>query len=294
MQIGFLGLGIMGAPMAEHLVDAGHQIATVLHRQALSSPLIGRVQVFDAVAALARQCDTIITMLPDTPEVEEVLMGANGVFHNIRPRSLVIDMSTISPIATRRMGALFADAGCDFLDAPVSGGEIGAKSASLTIMVGGTVAGFARALPVFSLLGKNITHVGEQNGAGQVCKLANQIIVGLNIAAVAEALVFASKAGCDPSKVRQALLGGFAGSRVLEVHGERMTKGTFNPGFRLRLHQKDLGLALDAARSFGGCLPGTAQGLQLLNSCVAHGEGEADHSALVRAFERLCDHSIRA
>ncbi|RUW08567.1 NAD(P)-dependent oxidoreductase, partial [Mesorhizobium sp. M1A.F.Ca.IN.020.03.1.1] len=220
MKIGFIGLGVMGAPMARHLADAGHEIVTVLNRSPLPADL--KASVLASPAEVARVCEIIITMLPDTPDVERVLLGPGGVLEGISAGKLVIDMSSISPIATAQFAAKFREAGGGFLDAPVSGGEVGAKAASLTIMVGGPAAEFERALPIFEKLGKNITLIGEKNGAGQTCKIANQIIVALNIEAVAEALVFASKAGCDPAKVRSALMGGFASSRVLEVHGERM------------------------------------------------------------------------
>ena len=224
-------------------------------------------------------------MLPDTPDVEKVLLGPDGAIHGIAAGALVIDMSSISPIATQRFAAEFRQAGAGYLDAPVSGGEVGAKAATLTIMVGGPQDEFERARPLFEKLGKNITLIGENNGAGQICKIANQIIVALNIEAVAEALVFASKAGCDPATIRQALMGGFAASRVLEVHGERMIKRSFAPGFRIRLHQKDLGLALESARALGVSLPNTATAQELMNACSAReGGGEADHSSLVRAI----------
>jgi 2-hydroxy-3-oxopropionate reductase len=230
-------------------------------------------------------------MVPDTPQVEEVLFGKDGVAAGLGKDKLIIDMSSISPLATvdfaKRINAL----GADYLDAPVSGGEVGAKAASLTIMVGGEAGAFARARPIFEKLGKNITLVGG-NGVGQTTKVANQIVVALTIEAVAEALVFASKAGADPAKVRQALMGGLAASRILEVHGERMVKRSFAPGFRIELHQKDLGLALDGARALGVALPNTASAQQLFSACVAQGGAKEDHSALVRALERLADHEI--
>ena len=225
--------------------------------------------------------------------MEAVLFGANGVAEGLKSGSLVIDMSSISPIATKEFAKKINAKGCDYIDAPVSGGEVGAKQASLTIMVGGPDAAFARAKPLFDLMGKNITHVGSENGAGQTCKVANQIIVALNIQAVAEALVFASKAGADPAKVRQALMGGFASSRILEVHAERMLNGTFNPGFRIRLHQKDLNLALGAAKDLGLSLPNTAIAQQMFSSCMAHDGGELDHSAMILAIEGMAKHSIR-
>ncbi|MBL4930171.1 2-hydroxy-3-oxopropionate reductase [Tabrizicola sp. KVB23] len=290
MQIGFIGLGVMGAPMAEHLVQAGHRLVTVLNRAPLPEGLAA--QVVASPRAVAEASEVVILMLPDTPDVARVLLGEAGVLAGLRPGALVIDMSTISPIETARFAEATRAAGGAYLDAPVSGGQVGAKAATLTIMVGGTEADFARALPLFEVMGKNITLVGEANGAGQTCKLANQIIVALNIEAVAEALVFASKAGCDPAKVRTALMGGFAASRVLEVHGERMIARSFAPGFRIKLHQKDLSLALDSARVMGMALPGTASAQQLMSACVAQGGAEDDHSGLVRALEGLAGHSL--
>lgn len=279
--------------MARNLIAAGHQIITVLNRSPLPENL--EAEVVESAAEVARKSEIVITMLPDTPDVERVLLGANGVLEGISSGTLVIDMSSISPIATRNFAACFREKGAGYLDAPVSGGEVGAKAASLTIMVGGPQAEFDRALPIFQKLGKNITLIDEQNGAGQICKIANQIIVALNIEAVAEALVFASKAGCDPAKVRAALMGGFASSRVLEVHGERMISRSFAPGFRINLHQKDLGLALESARTLGVALPNTATAQELMNACAARqGGGDADHSSLVRALEILSGHELSA
>lgn len=291
MKIGFIGLGVMGAPMARNLAAAGHEIVTVLNRSPLPEGL--SASVVGSPAEVAAASDIVITMLPDTPDVERVLFGAKGVIEGVKAGTLVIDMSSISPIATKDFADRIRARGADYLDAPVSGGEVGAKAASLTIMVGGASAVFEKARPILELLGKNITLVGETNGAGQTCKIANQIIVALNIEAVAEALVFASKAGCDPAKVRQALMGGFASSRILEVHGERMINRTFAPGFRIKLHQKDLGLALESARALGVALPNTATAQELMNACAAReGGGEADHSSLVRALEILSDHEL--
>jgi 2-hydroxy-3-oxopropionate reductase len=230
----------------------------------------------------------VITMVPDTPDVERVLFGPDGVAEGLSRGSLVIDMSSISPIETKRFAARINDLGCEYLDAPVSGGQVGAQNATLTIMVGGSPASFERARPLFELMGKNITLIGE-NGAGQTCKAANQIVVALTIEAVAEGLVFASKAGADPAKVRQALMGGFASSRVLEVHGERMIKRTFDPGFRIELHQKDLNIVLSGARALGVSLPNTATTQELFNACVAEGGAKWDHSALVKALEKLAN-----
>ena len=291
MKIGFIGLGVMGAPMARNLAAAGHEIITTLNRSPLPEGL--SASVVASPAEVARGADIVITILPDTPDVERVLLGDNGVLAGVSDGTLVIDMSSISPIETQRFAKAFRGKGAEYLDAPVSGGEVGAKAASLTIMVGGPLATFDRALPIFEKLGKNITLVGEANGAGQTCKIANQIIVALNIEAVAEALVFASKAGCDPAKVRTALMGGFAASRILEVHGERMIRRTFAPGFRIRLHQKDLGLALESARALGVALPNTATAQELMNACAAReGGADADHSSLVRALELLSGHEL--
>jgi 2-hydroxy-3-oxopropionate reductase len=290
MKIGFIGLGVMGAPMARHLVAAGHELSTVLNRSPLPADL--DASVLQTAADVARASEVTITMLPDTPDVERILLGKNGVIEGAASGTLVIDMSSISPIATAEFATKFGEIGVGYLDAPVSGGEVGAKAATLTVMVGGPKAEFERALPIFGKLGKNITLIGEQNGAGQTCKIANQIIVALNIEAVAEALVFASKAGCDPARVRSALMGGFAASRILEVHGERMIKRSFAPGFRVSLHQKDLGLALESARALGVALPNTATVQELMNACVAHDGGEADHSSLVKALELISNHEL--
>ena len=235
---------------------------------------------------MAEGSDVIILMLPDTPDVEAVLFGADGVAEGLSTGKLVIDMSSISPVATKGFAEKIAALGCDYLDAPVSGGEVGAKNAALTIMVGGTDAAFERGKPLFEKMGKNITHVGGV-GDGQTAKVANQIIVGLTIEAVGEALLFAKQAGADPAKVREALMGGFAASRILEVHGERMVKRTFDPGFRIRLHRKDLMLAIDAARALDLALPNTAATQQLMNAAIARGDGDKDHSGLIRTLEAM-------
>jgi 2-hydroxy-3-oxopropionate reductase len=292
MKIGFIGLGIMGRPMALNLKNAGHELV-VPERKSLTAEVRAAAEVVADASSVASRAEVLILMVPDTPDVEAVLFGQHGAAGGLKRGSLVIDMSSISPLATKEYARKINSLGCDYLDAPVSGGEVGAKQATLTIMVGGPEAAFARAKPLFDTMGKNITHVGNENGAGQTCKVANQIIVALNIQAVSEALVFAAKAGADPAKVRAALMGGFASSRILEVHAERMLKGTFDPGFRIRLHQKDLGLALSAARELGLSLPNTAIAQQMFSSCVAHGGADLDHSALVLAIEGLADHSIR-
>jgi 2-hydroxy-3-oxopropionate reductase len=291
MKLGFIGLGIMGAPMAGHLRAAGHDLF-VATRSKVPAALADAGAVACANAAeVARRADIVFMMVPDTPDVEAVLFGKNGVCDGLSPGKTVVDMSSISPIETKAFAKRINALGCDYLDAPVSGGEVGAKAASLTIMVGGPEATFAKVKPLFELMGKNITLVGG-NGDGQTTKVANQIIVALNIAAVSEALVFASKAGADPAKVRQALMGGFAASRILEVHGERMIKRTFNPGFRIGLHQKDLSLALAGARALGVALPQTAGAAQLMQACAANGMAELDHSALVRALELMANHQV--
>jgi len=291
MKLGFIGLGIMGAPMAGHLRAAGHDLF-VATRSKVPAALVDAGAVACANATeVAQRADIVFLMVPDTPDVEAVLFGDNGVAAGLSAGKTVVDMSSISPIETKKFAAKINTLGCDYLDAPVSGGEVGAKAASLTIMVGGPEATFAKVQPLFQLMGKNITLVGG-NGDGQTTKVANQIIVALNIAAVSEALVFASKAGADPAKVRQALMGGFAASRILEVHGERMIKRTFNPGFRIGLHQKDLSLALAGARALGVSLPQTAGAAQLMQACAANGMAELDHSALVRALELMAHHEL--
>ncbi|WP_234484909.1 2-hydroxy-3-oxopropionate reductase [Noviherbaspirillum pedocola] len=289
-KIGFIGLGTMGAPMAAHLVKAGHALY-VHSSKPLPADLQSGATPCASFADVARQAEFIITMVPDTPQVEAVLFGKDGVAEGLSPGKIVIDMSSISPMATKAFAEKIRALGCDYLDAPVSGGEVGAKAASLTIMVGGEQAAFDKALPLLQLMGKNITLVGG-NGDGQTTKVANQIIVALNIQAVAEALVFAAKAGADPARVRQALMGGFAASRILEVHGERMIRRTFDPGFRIELHQKDLNLALAGAKELGVALPNTATALEMFNACAAHGGQAWDHSALIRALEILANFEI--
>jgi 2-hydroxy-3-oxopropionate reductase len=291
MNIGFIGLGIMGAPMARHLIDAGHQLYVFSHGKLHASIAETNAIACASSTEVAQRADIVITMVPDTPDVAAVLFGDNGVAAGLSKGKLVIDMSSISPIETKEFAKKINALGCDYLDAPVSGGEVGAKAASLTIMVGGPEAAFAKAKPLLDKMGKNITLVGG-NGDGQTCKVANQIIVALNIAAVGEALLFASKAGADPAKVRQALMGGFAASRILEVHGERMVKRTFAPGFRIGLHQKDLNLALAGAKALGVALPQTAGAAQLMQVCAANGMQDLDHSALVRALELMANHPV--
>jgi 2-hydroxy-3-oxopropionate reductase len=291
MNLGFIGLGIMGTPMALHLANNGHTLRVHTRSQVPEAITAAGGQRLASAAEVARAADVIFTMLPDTPDVEAVLFGKNGVAEGITKGKVVVDMSSISPMATKAFAKRINELGADYIDAPVSGGEVGAKAGTLTIMCGGDAAVFERVKPLLACMGKNITLVGG-NGDGQTTKVANQIIVALNIAAVSEALVFASKAGADPAKVREALMGGFAASRILEVHGERMIKRTFNPGFRIKLHQKDLGLALQGARELGVALPQTANAAQLMQACAAHGLGELDHSALVQALEIMAEHAV--
>jgi 2-hydroxy-3-oxopropionate reductase len=286
MNIGFIGLGVMGRPMAGHLIDAGHTL-TLSRVKDVSQYLVDKGgKAADTPKAVAAASEVVILMVPDTPDVEAVLFGTDGVAEGLKPGSLVIDMSSISPVATKAFAKRIEALGCDYLDAPVSGGEAGAKNAALTIMVGGKQAVFDRALPVFQTLGKTITLIGG-TGDGQTAKVANQIVVGLTIEAIAEALTFAKAAGADVSKVREALMGGLAASRILEVHGERMIKRTFDPGFRIRLHRKDLTLAVDAAKELNLMLPNAAATQQLMNAAVARGDGDKDHSALIRTLEAL-------
>jgi len=289
--LGFIGLGIMGAPMAAHLLAAGHTVHLHTRSQIPQDLLKAGGLACTSAKEVAEKADIIFMMLPDTPDVEAVLFSAQGLASGLQTGKTVVDMSSISPVLTKEFARKINDLGCEYMDAPVSGGEVGAKAASLTIMVGATEATFEKVLPLLQLMGKNITLVGG-NGDGQTCKVANQIIVALNIAAVGEALLFASKAGADPAKVRQALMGGFAASRILEVHGERMIKRTFNPGFRIGLHQKDLGLALQGARELGLALPQTAGAAQLMQVCSANGLQNIDHSGLVRALEIMGNHQV--
>ena len=292
-KVGFIGLGIMGKPMSLNLIRGGHELYVHSRHGAPQELVAAGATACDSGMEVARKADTIITMVPDTPDVAAVLFGPKGVAEGLTRGKVVVDMSSISPVETKQFAQKINALGCQYLDAPVSGGEVGAKAASLTIMVGGPEDAFNKVKPLFELMGKNITLVGG-NGDGQTCKVANQIIVALNIEAVGEALLFASKMGADPGKVRQALMGGFASSRILEVHGERMIKRTFNPGFRIVLHQKDLNLALTAARQAGISLPNTATAQELFTACAAHGGKDWDHSALVRALELLADHEIGA
>jgi 2-hydroxy-3-oxopropionate reductase len=300
LKIGFIGLGIMGAPMAGHLIEAGHQLFVyTLGKMPETISGSSATQCMSARGA-AERADIIFLMVPDTPDVEAALFGEAGIAAGLKESTgkagtssgkVVVDMSSISPIATKVFAQKINALGCDYLDAPVSGGEVGARNATLSIMVGGSQAVFDRVSPLFALMGKNITLVGG-NGDGQTAKVANQIIVALTIEAVAEALLLASRAGADPARVRQALMGGFASSKILEVHGERMVKRNFEPGFRIELHQKDLNLALGTARQLGVSLPNTATAQELFNACSAHGGKAWDHSAMARALEKMANFEI--
>jgi len=291
LKLGFIGLGIMGGPMAGHLANAGHEVFIHTRSKVPEGFATTAAVQCNSPQEVASKADIIFTMVPDTPDVEKVLFGDKGIAAGLSKGKVVVDMSSISPITTKEFAKKINALGCDYLDAPVSGGELGAKNATLSIMVGGDDKVFEKVKPVFELMGKNINLVGG-NGDGQTAKVANQIIVALNIEAVAEALLFASKAGADPAKVRQALMGGFASSKILEVHGERMVKRTFDPGFRIELHQKDLNLALNSARALGVSLPNTATAQELFNSCAAHGGKAWDHSAMVKALEKLANFEI--
>jgi 2-hydroxy-3-oxopropionate reductase len=289
--IGFIGLGIMGAPMCGHLIAAGHTLFVHTRSQVPAEIAGTSATACKSAREVAEHADIVVLMLPDTPDVQKVLFSDDGVAAGLSKGKVVIDMSSISPIETKAFAAKIRALGADYVDAPVSGGQVGAKAATLSIMVGAAEATFARVKPVFEIMGKNITLVGDV-GAGQTAKVANQIIVALNIEAVAEALLFAAKAGADPAKVRQALMGGFASSKILEVHGERMVKRTFDPGFRIELHQKDLNLALSSARAIGVSLPNTAMAQELFNACAAHGGKAWDHSAMVKALEKMANFEI--
>ena len=290
-DLGFIGLGIMGRPMAAHLLAAGHRVHLET-RSGVPDALTAKGGVAaSSAAAVAKNSEIIFLMVPDTPDVEAVLFGEHGVHEGLAPGKIVVDMSSISPSATKRFAKRIEDLGCQYLDAPVSGGEIGAKDATLTIMVGGPKDAFERVKPFFALLGKTITHIGA-NGDGQTAKVANQIIVALNIQAVAEAFMFASAAGADVARVREALMGGFAASRILEVHGARMLRRTFEAGFKVSLHRKDLANALDGAKEMKLALPATAATQQLFQAAAAEGYDGLDDSALLKVLEHMAHHEI--
>jgi len=291
-QIGFIGLGIMGKPMAGHLLAAGHTVYVFDRVEDSVKEVAGKGGVAcQNSRAVAEKSDIIIVMVPDTPDVEAVLFGEDGVAEGVKKGSIVVDMSSISPIATKEYAAKLADMGVEMLDAPVSGGQVGAEKAILSIMVGGKQEIFDKIKPYFDLMGKNVVRIGD-NGAGQTCKVANQIAVAVTIAATAEALTFASKAGADPAKVREALMGGLAGSRIMELLGDRMIKRTFQPGFRIRLHQKDLNLALQSARSLQMSIPSTALAQEMFNAVAGRDGIDLDHSAMVLALEQLANHPV--
>jgi 2-hydroxy-3-oxopropionate reductase len=286
-SIGFIGLGIMGKPMARNLLNAGYSL--VVHnrsRGAVDELSKEGGQVATSSQEVAAQSEVVITMLPDSPDVELVYAGEQGVIAGIRPGMLLIDMSSISPVVARKLALEAAQRGCHMLDAPVSGGEAGAISATLSIMVGGDISAVERAMPIFQTLGKTVVHVGAA-GAGQVTKAANQMVVGTTIAIVSEALVLAAKAGVDPAKVRQALLGGFAQSKILEAHGQKMLERNFKPGFRIRLHEKDMKIALSAGSEYGVPLMITSQVAQIMTAMKSMGNGELDHSGIVKFVEAL-------
>ena len=291
-HLGFIGLGTMGTPMCERLIAAGHRLFVQTRSKVPASIAAGAAACCPTARTVAEEADVIFLMVPDTPHVEEVLFGEVGLAAGLAPGKVVVDMSSISPVATKAFARRIEELGCGYLDAPVSGGEIGAKNGTLSIMVGGPELVFERVRPLFEAMGRNINRIGA-NGDGQTAKVANQIIVALSIQAVAEAMVFAAKAGADPERVRQALLGGFASSRVLEVHGKRMVERRFEPGFRIELHQKDLDLALSSARQLGVALQNTATAQQLFNACAALGAAGWDHSALVLAVEQSARVEVR-
>lgn len=292
-KVGFIGTGIMGKPMAANLQKAGYDLYFSEHFESAPADLLGaNGHALPTPMDVAEVCEIIFVMVPDTPHVADVLMREKGLLDGLGQGKIVVDMSSISPIETKKFVAMVEEKGARYLDAPVSGGEVGAIAGTLSIMVGGHQETFDTVKPLFETMGKNITLVGK-NGDGQTCKVANQIIVALNIEAVSEALLFASKAGADPVKIREALMGGFASSKILEVHGERMIKGTFDPGFRVQLHQKDLNLALTGARELQLNLPNTATAQELFNTCAALGGSDWDHSAMIKALEHMSNHSIR-
>jgi 2-hydroxy-3-oxopropionate reductase len=286
-RIGFIGLGIMGRPMAKHLLKAGYSLTVYdIMPAGVQDVVAAGAKAAGSNKEVAQNSDIVITMVPDSPDVEAAYLGANGVFEGLRAGMTCIDMSSISPVVSRKVAALAAEKGVEVLDAPVSGGEVGAENATLSIMVGGKPEVFERMLPLLQLMGKNITLVGDA-GAGQVAKACNQMIVGITLGAVAEALVLAQKAGVDPAKVRQALLGGFAQSRILELHGQRMLDRKFEPGFRIRLQEKDLNVALSAAREYGVSLPLTATVEQEFKALLTTGRGNDDHSGVAKFVESM-------
>ncbi|HRI80105.1 MAG TPA: 2-hydroxy-3-oxopropionate reductase [Cyclobacteriaceae bacterium] len=285
-KIGFIGLGIMGKPMAQHLIKAGHPV-TILGSSASANELkSGGARVVNEISALVQQSDVVITMLPDSAEVEAAIFGNDGILSSGKRGLLFIDMSTIAPSTTTKIFKAFQEKGIDALDAPVSGGQAGAQAATLSIMIGGTETAVQRAMPIFNLLGKNIVHIGE-TGAGQIAKACNQVIVGMTIQAVAEALTLAKKANVDVAKVRAALLGGFAQSKILDLHGQRIIDKNFKPGFRIKLHRKDMNIALQTAKQLSVPLPGSAIVASQMDALIAMGDGELDHSSLALLLQKM-------
>jgi 2-hydroxy-3-oxopropionate reductase len=286
-RIGFIGLGAMGRPMTQNLMKAGYPVRVLTRTRSKIEDLLADGAAWCSTPKeVAQKSDVVITMLPDTPDVEQAFGGRDGVFDGARPGMLLIDMSTISPIAVRKLAREAEAHGCNFLDAPVSGGDIGAQNGTLSIMVGGGEPAFRRAMPVFQAMGRTILLIGD-SGAGQIAKAANQILTSITIEAVAEAMVFAAKAGVDPAKVRQALMGGSASSRILETHGKRMIERNFKPGFRMRLHRKDLDITLNAGKVYGAALPVTAQVRELMTETINDGQGDMDNSSFVLLLEKL-------
>lgn len=285
-KIGFIGLGIMGKPMARHLIKAGHPV-TVLSSSASATELQSEgASVVNGIKDLVQHSDIVITMLPDSAEVESIIFAEGGVLSSAKKGLMFIDMSTIAPASTTKIFKACQEKGIDALDAPVSGGQAGAQAATLSIMIGGSESVVQKAMPIFMLLGKNIVHIGEA-GAGQIAKTCNQIIVGMTIQAVAEALTLAKKSGVDVAKVRTALLGGFAQSKILEAHGQRVIDRNFKPGFKMRLHRKDMSIALQTARQFSVPLPGSAIVASQMDAVLAMGDGDLDHSALALLLEKM-------
>jgi 2-hydroxy-3-oxopropionate reductase len=287
MKLGFIGLGIMGRPMALNLCRAGHALWVHGRRPVTMEMLVeAGAQACHTVADVAAHAEIIFIMVSDTPDVENIVLGESGLVQRLRPGQAIVDMSTISPASTRRLAQELETRGVEMLDAPVSGGEVGAINANLSIMVGGREKTFQRVKPLFDVLGSNVVHVGD-HGAGQVAKACNQIVAALTIEAVSEALTFARKNGVDAAKVREALMGGFAGSKILEVHGQRMLDNDFKPGFKVKLHQKDLRIVIEDAHKLGIGLPGAALVAQHLNALMGSGDGELDSSAIVKVIERM-------
>ena len=285
-SIGFIGLGIMGRPMAMHLLKAGHTLHVYEGNRAAGDLKAAGATGFSDYASLAAASDVVITMLPDSPDVEAVVLGPGGVAEGIRSGSLFIDMSSIAPATARKVHEALAARGVEALDAPVSGGQVGAEAATLSIMVGGSQEAFDRAMPLFSLMGKNIVRIGGA-GAGQTTKICNQMIVGMTIQAVGEAFTLGKKAGVDLQKMREVLLGGFASSRILDLHGQRIIDGNFKPGFKVKLHRKDMNLALQSGRELSVPMPGAALVASQMDALMATGEAESDHSTLALLMARL-------